>query len=410
VDSLKSVYGQVALVDNGGFFPETDAQQDLAWFLMDAMKLLGTDAVGLGERDLRFGVAYLRSQLKRTQLPMVCSNLLDKRSRKTLVSPYVIKKIGSVRVGFFGLIGDQMNLGPAKDSLQVEEPLATARRIVPEMRKKGAEVVVLLAQLGKVPGEDLVSAVDGIDAVIIGHNAPMLQKGRTVKNTVACYGGEQGQYVCRTDLALDAKRQKTGGEASAVMLGAEFADKPEILKLVKSFEDGFNEKLRKVDAERVKQQSVITTEPSTDHFIGAEMCVRCHKEAGDQWKTTSHSLAWETLVHAKKEAAAECVPCHVSGYGQPGGFRAAAATPQMANVQCESCHGMGTQHDAFAGKGAGVAEQTCTQCHNKDNDADFDFQRDLAKVVHSNLSGETLRSHQQRIQTGGGATMKGSAH
>src|SRR5262245_65137279 len=53
-DSIKAEYSHVLVVDNGGFFPEEDAQRPHATFLMDAMKMLGVSAVGFGERDLRF--------------------------------------------------------------------------------------------------------------------------------------------------------------------------------------------------------------------------------------------------------------------------------------------------------------------------------------------------------------------
>jgi 2',3'-cyclic-nucleotide 2'-phosphodiesterase (5'-nucleotidase family) len=117
------------------------------------------------------------------------------------------------------------------------------------MRKKGVDVVVLLGQLGKIENEDLVSAVDGVNAVVVGRDTPMIPKGRMIKNTVACYGGEQGYYLCKTVLTLDARRQVTSGEADAVMLGPEVGDQPEIHMLVKNFEVGFNEKLRKAGAE-----------------------------------------------------------------------------------------------------------------------------------------------------------------
>ena len=71
MDSTRASYGQVALVDGGGFFPETDAQRDAAWFLMDAMKTLGTVAVGTSERELRWGVAYLKTNVNRSGLPMI---------------------------------------------------------------------------------------------------------------------------------------------------------------------------------------------------------------------------------------------------------------------------------------------------------------------------------------------------
>jgi 2',3'-cyclic-nucleotide 2'-phosphodiesterase (5'-nucleotidase family) len=177
----------------------------------------------------------------------VCANLIEKRSRKPLFSPYLVKKIGGVRVGFFGLIGEKVNLGPSQDSLLVEDAAVVATRTIVEMRKKGADVVVLLGQLGKVENEDLVSAVDGVNAVVVGRDTPLIPKGRMIKNTVACYGGEQGYYVCKTVLTLDGRRKMTTGEADAVVLGPEVREQPEIRTLVKSFEDGFNEKLRNAE-------------------------------------------------------------------------------------------------------------------------------------------------------------------
>ena len=60
------------LVDNGGFFPEQDDSlyRNNAWFMMDAMVLLKTDAVGTSEKELRYGRSFLLAQVKRTRLPM----------------------------------------------------------------------------------------------------------------------------------------------------------------------------------------------------------------------------------------------------------------------------------------------------------------------------------------------------
>ena len=393
VDSIKASYGQVVLVDDGGYFPEQDNYQDVAGFLMDAMMLLGTDAVGVGDRDLRYGLAYFKSQVKRTRLPMVCANLLEKRTRGTVVPPYLIKKVGTAKVGIFGLISDKASLGPAKDSLIVAEPNAVAKKMVADLRAKGATVIVLLSQLGKVESEDLVSSVDGINAVVAGRDVPMIQKGRMIKSTVAGYGGDQGQYVVRTELALDAKRKVTTGDAEAIMLGPEIAEEPEIQKLVKSFEDGFNEKQRKEEAKRLaEQQKEKAAAENPEHFLGAEVCIRCHAAEGEQWKTTSHSLAWQTLVNAKKEATPECVPCHVVGYKQAGGFQSGSTTPQLGNVQCENCHGLGTQHEAFATAPHQVTEQVCITCHHGENDPEFNWEKKMPMIAHGNTSGETIKS------------------
>ena len=379
-------------VDNGGFFPEEgDTHRDVAWFMMDAMKTLNIDAVNVGQRDLRYGLQFLVQRAKYDHLPMVSANLLDKKSRKPIFQPYLIKKVGNVKVGVLGLMSDKGDFGPGKDSLVVDDPLAVARKSVIDMRRQGAQIVVLLSQLGKVESEDLVSAVDGIDAVMVGQNAPVLQKGRMVKGTVACYGGDQGQYACRTEITLDTQQHMTTADAQAVMLGPEVGERAEIATLVKGFEDGFNEKLRKAEMERVANTKSQNAESKPDHFLGADLCIRCHSKEGDQWKTTSHSVAWQTLVVQRNETKSECIGCHVVGFNQPGGFTSASATPQFENVQCESCHGMGTQHDSFSTVKSQPGPQMCISCHKGEQDPNFNFSVAMPKVAHTNMSGETIQ-------------------
>src|SRR5262245_28518799 len=363
---------------------------------MDAMKVLGVDAVGVQERDLLFGLQFLLAQQKRTQLPIVSANLYYKGGKKLVFPPYLIKSIGGVKVGFFGLISDKVPLGPSEDSLHVEEPGVAAKRVIAEMRKKGATTVVLLSQLGKVESEDLASAVPGIDAVVAGHNVPVLPKGRQIKTTTAVYGGEQGQYMGVTTLTLGAKNAVTAGDAETFILGPEIPDKPEMAKLVKDFEDSFNEKLRKQEKEAIAQQDSLRNE-NKEHFIGADLCIRCHADEGAQWKTTSHSLAWRTLVNVKKDATPDCIPCHVVGYKQPGGFKADTDSTRLANVQCENCHGMGTQHDAFSQNPKKVTAATCITCHHCENDPEFNFATKLPKIAHSNTSGETIKAMKNGI-------------
>jgi len=356
------------LVDNGGFFPEEadSLYRDKAWFLMDAMVLLGTDDAGLSEKELKYGRGWLLAQLKRTRLPMVCANVWDKQTKKTLVPPYVIVKKGNVNVGVFGLTSDKVDLGPARDSLTLEDPAIAAKRTVEEMRKKGATVVVLLSELGKVESEDLVTGVDGIDVVITGRNVPVLQKGRMIKNTVACYGGEQGQNMGRTIVTLDAANHMQTGENDVFVLGPEVGEKPEILQLVKSFNDAWNDKMRKLEKERAAQAQLQTggegqaAKQSVDHYVGTEVCQRCHAPEYQQWLTTGHAKAWQTLVDAKKEATPECIKCHVVGYKQAGGFQTGDDAPKLANI----------------------TEATCITCHTTVNSPPFTFAVYQPHILH----------------------------
>jgi 2',3'-cyclic-nucleotide 2'-phosphodiesterase (5'-nucleotidase family) len=330
---------------------------------MDGMVLLGTDAVGAGEKELRYGYSFLRAGIERSGLPVVCSNLFLKKTGKPALTPYIIKKVGNVKVGFFGLMSDKVAYGPSQDSLRVEEPAAAAKRMVAEMRKKGATVTVLVSQLGKVDSEDLVAAVPGIDVLVVGHASSLLMKGRMIKNTVACYGGEKGQHMGRTIVTVSPKGMQTTAESDVFMLGPEVGDKAEFAKLQKTFEDGFNEKLRKVQKERAAEAAKAKAPESPDRYLGADLCIRCHQSEGEQWKTTSHAVAWKTLTDGGNDTKAECVGCHVVGYRKAGGFQSVADAPKLANVQCENCHGMGTMHESFANPKKTVTEATCVECH-----------------------------------------------
>jgi len=216
----------------------------------------------------------------------------------------------------------------------------------------------------------------------------VLQKGRMIKNTVAVYGGEKGQNIGRTIVTLDAARRMQTGENDVIVLGPEVVEKPEILQLVKSFNDSFNDKMRKLEKQRATQAQAQTggegqgAKPSVDHFVGSAVCQRCHQPEYAQWQTTSHAKAWETLVDIKKEATPDCVPCHVVGYKQPGGFHTSEDAAKLGDVQCENCHGMGTQHDAMPTQAQRVTEATCRTCHNASTSPAFDFAVFQPHIVH----------------------------
>jgi hypothetical protein len=128
-----------------------------------------------------------------------------------------------------------------------------------------------------------------------------------------------------------------------------------------------------------------------DHYLGVGSCKDCHVSAWAQWSNTTHARAYESLASPEASVAHgspttgdewnnhECLPCHVTGYGQPGGHASVGLSPELWNVQCEECHGMGTLHTSKAQE---VAEATCLRCHTKDMDPDFDFPRDIVGMIH----------------------------
>jgi hypothetical protein len=78
-------------------------------------------------------------------------------------------------------------------------------------------------------------------------------------------------------------------------------------------------------------------------YVGVERCTECHDDARKVWDKTAHATAYPTLQKDFKEFNLDCVSCHVTGYGKPGGSTV-TFTEKLQNVQCEECHGPGSLH------------------------------------------------------------------
>ena len=166
-------------------------------------------------------------------------------------------------------------------------------------------------------------------------------------------------------------------------------------------------------------------EPGRLHYVGDESCARCHKSEMKFWETTVHAHAWRTLVVGGKQADLECVGCHVTGYGQVGGA-SLGFTKKLESVQCEVCHGPGSQHVAEEGLDepatvhTQVPEATCIQCHNEKHSDTFNYAaylRDILGLGHGAkerqklgagpTGGQLRRAAMAKARAAGSAQFKG---
>jgi len=123
---------------------------------------------------------------------------------------------------------------------------------------------------------------------------------------------------------------------------------------------------------------------ATEKYLGVQNCANCHQEDWDSYMKTGHSKAWQTLVSKGQTSNPECVGCHVTGWDFLNGFDptvSANGRNTLFNVQCEACHGYGTEHERD-GAWTAAAKQSCEGCHTPEFDPDFDYATDWAKVAH----------------------------
>lgn len=128
-------------------------------------------------------------------------------------------------------------------------------------------------------------------------------------------------------------------------------------------------------------------------YVGAQRCEPCHSAISAAWQKTRHAKALESLKKSGQENLPACVGCHVTGYELDGGFIDNDLTPEMAGVQCESCHGPGSSHvvnpSSNMTKAPGV--ELCRQCHTEKQDPKFDYDLKVLQV-HPISGGRTAGS------------------
>ncbi len=133
-------------------------------------------------------------------------------------------------------------------------------------------------------------------------------------------------------------------------------------------------------AQLLKDMKYISEETT---YLGVSKCAECHQLFVESWEKTPHAHAFSSLQESGKSSDPECIVCHVVGFGEKGGFHTIEKTPELANVQCEVCHGLDREHlSDFSRPMKPVTESICIKCHTASNSPDFNFQAYFDKIKH----------------------------
>lgn len=151
---------------------------------------------------------------------------------------------------------------------------------------------------------------------------------------------------------------------------------------------------------------------SGQQFEGNNACRKCHLDQAESWAKTPHAKAFESLKPKVKAAEklkakldperdytkeADCLTCHTTGYGKPGGYvptMAASDARHFINVGCESCHGAGGQYRQEHGaaeqqlktKGESTPREVLVKAHQN-----FDYETACA-TCHLNFEGSSWKA------------------
>jgi hypothetical protein len=373
------------------------------------MDRMGYGVMAVGERELALGYDYFRSLTADTGMEVVNSNVVYGPTKSRVGKDYAILDEGGVKVGFFSLYFHQSIVG-RRDAIDeggfvAEDPIAAANRVLPKLHKK-CDVVVLIAHGPWGQISDFLSEVSDFDFVIAAHDGGLDRTGREVNGTTVMKAGNRGQTMGEVSFVVSPEGDVELSSMQSISVKTNLPEDPEVAGMVREMNDEYN-KMRRT--ETLQQQRRATAKGKGHSYLGDAICRRCHEDVYQAWLATPHALAYEALEEKGKQSDSDCVQCHTTGNGDPTGFvllpdevlKSDAGGPSFGHngenaaepgavsagtetdfraVQCEACHGKGTEHVRGGMDFLKVTESECTVCHDFKNSPDFDYGEYLPHV------------------------------
>lgn len=214
VNRVRKAHEHVLLLDSGDIFQGTPYfnffKGEIEFKTMSGM---GYDVATLGNHDFDNGVDGLVSMLPHAAFDFVSANYDASDSPLAPhLQPHVIRILGGIKVGIFGLgiAFDRLVLPALHDGVRYNDPIIAAKQQVEALRNAGCQVVVCLSHLGynyrgdRVSDTDLAQAVPGIDLVLGGHTHTFLDAPDVYNHgeasTIVSQVGWAGMRLGRIDL------------------------------------------------------------------------------------------------------------------------------------------------------------------------------------------------------------------
>ena len=200
-----------------------------------ALHSIEFDAGTLGNHEFNYGLDYLDLLLEEAPFPVLNANVYDAETKKNRYTPYVIfdKEVvdgkgetHTLKVGVIGVVAPgilRWDRAHLEGKVTAEDASDTVEKFIPEMKGQGADVIVVLSHSGigdetHDKGEDdvayQITALEGVDAVLTGHNHAVFpgdfgdltnvdQAQGTINKTPIVMPGKFGSHLGVIDLELE---------------------------------------------------------------------------------------------------------------------------------------------------------------------------------------------------------------
>jgi len=407
LDSIRRNDPEAVLLDAGSSFnrpepfesPNALATYEQRFYLL-LMDRMGYAAAAIGTGELARGRQYFLTAARGLRTPFIAANV----GADGLNAPCsTVLRAHGRRIGVIGVFEppqggrSMLLLDQRLSEFRIEDPVASVLRESRSLRPR-VDLVIAMGKLAPSTIRRLVATDPDLDIVIstdssapqwadgpAGSHRVILEDDRSgfLGGTLVLYAS-LGQYgLSAADLGLDASGRIAEAEPRDLWLPDAVRDQAAVREELNRFYD-------RVGTLPEAQASV--RPPLADdaywkdkRYAGSDACRGCHMTEYTQWKSTAHAGAFKTLLDRHRHYQPVCISCHVVGYGSRYGYRIGQGEHPLGNVQCEMCHGPGSEHVASPRADnirRHVPEQVCVQCHTPEHSRDFVYSQRLPLVEH----------------------------
>jgi 2',3'-cyclic-nucleotide 2'-phosphodiesterase (5'-nucleotidase family) len=339
-------------------------------------------AFNLSNLEFSFGLDFLLNTTEQFQVPTLSANIVYEDTGDPVTEPSRIISFDNFKVGITGVVGKKYEKIILESNTDNARPVAVLEELTALQQQVNAitdeaDIIIVLVNTGVERAKEIAKELTGIDVIVCGHGTENIPSYYYINNVYVVKAGYEGTTIGKLSLSLDDRNRVIDASGTVIPLDKTIEEDSEILTLL----DDYHKSLKDHADELF---DVLPQAPSSGgSYVGSSTCAGCHASQAQQWNTTDHAGAFNSLVVNNQDYNPECVSCHVTGFGYIGGFLRPDHTPEMTGVQCEMCHGAGAEHAANPQPGFGqISPLACINCHTSDKSPNFDYVTYYTRVAH----------------------------
>ena len=365
-------------------------------WIVRADDVLGLDVLNLSYKDIDYAASFLKpdATLKPGKSAVISSNIRAVDGAHLSPEPYVIRIVTGkrlarpVRIAFIGVSDtapDEMKDRVAASGFVINDPFESVKAALAEVADK-ADVNVVVSFLSLPRVNKLARLNDDIDVIINSDETGLVPDPGQVNNALIVFAAKETKHLGELRVYTDADGVVDRFTARYVELDEVIPDEPGMAAITAQARREIDEVQNRMAEAEAAVYSASNSSNGRSPFVLSDACGKCHQTEYAIWRKSLHSKAFAALETRRRTFDSACIGCHSLGF-QKQGFVNIKATPHLANVQCESCHGPGAAHAAAPAAGnykTPARNASCLVCHDRANSPDFDFAKYWPVIAHSN--------------------------